>query len=117
MAHPYLGFISLMMAMEAIFNDGKNELRNKVSRGGAVLLGKNINSSRRIFSDLKKLYDIRSSLVHTGDISKIGNEELLLLRSYVRQSLLRVMELNLSKQSLSIQLSENGFGSYKRLAR
>lgn len=114
-AHAYLAFVSLMMSMEALFNDGKYELRNKVSRGCAVLLGKTIKSSRKIFSDLKKLYDLRSTLVHTGDTTKIDVEDLLLLRSYVRQSLLRVIELDMTKQELSVQLSENGFGAYKKL--
>ena len=114
-AHIELEFITLMIALEALFNDGKQELRNKVSRGCAVLLGKSKPSSRKIFKDIKGLYDKRSELVHTGDKSKIENSDLLLLKNYLRTSLLRVVELDLPKQELSMQLSENGFGAYKKI--
>ena len=115
-AHTELEFITLMIALEAIFNDGKQELRNKVSRGCAVLLGKTKVTSRKTFKDIRDLYDKRSILVHTGDKKKIQQNDVLLLKDYVRKSLLRVVELGLPKQKLLIQLSENGFGSYSKIS-
>ena len=114
-AHTDLEFITLMIALEAIFNDGKQELRNKVSRGCAVLLGKTKASSRKIFKDVRDLYDKRSVLVHTGDTKKISRDDVLSLQSYVRRGLLRVLELDLTKDDLSVRLTENGFGSYSKI--
>lgn len=114
-AQPELEFISLMLALESIFNDGKQELRNKVARGCAVLLGRTKQSSRTVFNDVRDLYDKRSVLVHTGDRSKIKHADVLALKSYIRKSLLRVVQLGLPKDQLSIQLTEAGFGGYKQI--
>ncbi|HJV21832.1 MAG TPA: hypothetical protein VJ570_03995 [Holophagaceae bacterium] len=109
-AQEHLEFISLMLALEAIFNDGKQELRNKVSRGCAVLLGKSREESRQIFKAIKDLYDKRSVLVHTGDFSKIHETDIDHLHEYVRRSLARAVDLNLSKEIFSSLLLETGFG-------
>jgi hypothetical protein len=106
-----------MLAFEAIFNDGKQELRNKVSRGCAVLLGKTKESSRTTFKDVRDLYDKRSILVHTGDNSKITRTDVVLLKTYVRKSLQRVVELGMPKENLSVELSEAGFGNSKLIGK
>jgi len=112
-----LEFITLMIAFEALFNDGKQELRNKVARGCAVLLGKTKATSRVIFKDVRDLYDKRSVLVHTGDRSKISRDDVLLLKHYVRQSIRRIVQLGLTKDELSAQLTEAGFGDSAHLSR
>ncbi len=112
-----LEFISLMLAFEAIFNDGKQELRNKVARGCAVLLGRSKDESRRVFKDVKDLYDKRSVLVHTGDVSKIREAEIQMLHSYVRRSLAQAVTLNLPKEKFSVLLQEAGFGQRFSLAK
>ena len=49
-----LAFLSLMISMEALFSGG-SEVRYRVSRNAAVLLGKNEDESQKIFEDMKKL--------------------------------------------------------------
>lgn len=114
-AQTELEFLSLMLSFEAIFNDGKQELRNKIARGCAVLLGKTLASSRRIFQEVRDLYDKRSVLVHTGDKSKISNLDVVTLKGYVRRSLARVVELDFQKHELSSRLTEAGFGDQRRI--
>lgn len=109
-----LEFISLMLAFEAIFNDGKQELRHKISRSCAVLLGKTKRSSRIVFKDIRNLYDKRSVLVHTGDRAKITHADVISLKNYVRRSLLQVVQLGLPKDQLSVELTEAGFGGYRQ---
>ena len=84
-----------MLALEAIFNDGKQELRNKVSRGCAVLIGRNKEGSRRIFKNARDLHDKRSVLVHTGDTSKVQELDVRELHALVRQGLVRALALNI----------------------
>lgn len=112
-----LEFIALMIAFEALFNDGKQELRNKVARGCAVLLGKTKAASRIYFKEVRDLYDRRSVLVHTGDRSKISRQDVLLLKEYVRKSIVRVVQLGLTKEELSARLTEAGFGSSHSLEK
>ncbi|CDG54825.1 MULTISPECIES: HEPN domain-containing protein [Halomonadaceae] len=108
--HIEFEFLSLMISLEALLNDGKTELRLRVSRGCAVLLGEDRESSREIFKVARELYDKRSALVHTGDRKKINKNDVLKMKELVRKSLKRALELNLSKQDLSQLLMESGFG-------
>lgn len=111
-----LEFITLMIVLEALFNDGKQELRHKISRGCAVLLGRTKTVARQVHKDIKYLYDKRSVLVHTGDISVVTEADVLLLKGYARSSLRRVIELNLPKQELANTLIEAGFGTSSKIA-
>src|SRR5438309_3316261 len=83
--HIELEFITLMIALEALFNDGRQELRYKISRNCAVLLGRTKAASKRIFQEIRNLYDRRSTLVHTGDKSVVSRGSMLLLNRYVRE--------------------------------
>src|SRR3972149_8242581 len=62
-----LSFLSLMISLETMLNPGQVELRYRVSRNTAVLLGNKKIESEEIFRDMKDLYDKRSKLVHTGN--------------------------------------------------
>lgn len=109
--HKEFEYLSLMIALEALLNDGKSELRLRISRGCAVLLGHTIDESQEIFKNSRDLYDKRSVLVHTGDGSKVTELDVLSLKDIVRRSLKKSLELNLPKQELSKLLMESGFGS------
>lgn len=61
-----LSFLSLMISLEVLFNQGPGGVKQKISRAGAVLLGKDKNQSKDIYGEVKKLYKKRSSLVHRG---------------------------------------------------
>jgi hypothetical protein len=112
-AHQELEFLSLMISLEALLNDANSELRFRVSRGCAVLIGKTPSESKQIFKQVKELYDKRSILVHTGDKSKIKEIDVLNLKEIVRQALKKALFLNLPKAELSMALMESAFGSAK----
>ncbi len=109
--HKEFEFLSLMISLEALLNDGKTELRLRVARGCAILLGHDEQSSREIFKLARELYDKRSVLVHTGDRKKITETDTLLMKDIVRRTLKAALILNLPKQDLSNILLESGFGS------
>jgi hypothetical protein len=98
-----------MIATEVLFNDGSYELKYRITRGMAVLLGTNKNECHEIYSNMKKLYDKRSGLVHTGKAA-ISTTDVILLRHYLRNSIKELLRLRLSKTELSKKLMENGFG-------
>lgn len=112
-AHQELEFLSLMISLEALLNDANSELRFRVSRGCAVLIGKTLGESKQIFNQVKELYDKRSILVHTGDKSKIKEIDVLNLKEIVRQALKKALFFDIPKAELSMMLMESAFGSAK----
>jgi hypothetical protein len=104
-----LAFLSLMIAVEILFNDSASELKFRITRGMAVLLGKDKSDCRQIYVHMKKLYDKRSTLVHTGKAS-ISLEDVIVLRNGLRLSIKKLLHLGLSKAELSSRLLEQGFG-------
>lgn len=105
-----LSFLSLMISLETLFNPGRQELRYRVSRNTAVLLGKENEDSKMIFSKIKDLYDKRSKVVHTGISNIINKEDLLKLRHYVRESIKEINKIGKSKNELLDLLNSCGFG-------
>lgn len=122
-------FLTLMNALEILLkpSSAKTELIYRLSRNGAVLLGKNKEDSEIIYKELKCLYAIRSSIVHTGEIKNckkingtrdLNHDEMLekirILRHYVRESLKemkKAMELSgKDKNDVLKEFNLLGFG-------
>lgn len=100
-----------MMSLETLFHPSEQgELRYRISRNVAALLGKNDDKdSKTIFTDVEKLYDKRSKLVHTGNKSIVKESDLLLLRHYVRESIKEIYKMNKGKGDLLELLNSRGF--------
>jgi len=105
-----LSFLSLMISLETLFNPGRQELRYRVSRNTAVILGKEKEDSEKIFREIKNLYDKRSDIVHTGKSNTINKEDLLKLRHYVRESIKEINRIDKNKDGLLEILNSCGFG-------
>ncbi len=105
-----LKFLSLMMALETLLIPSPHELRYRVSRNAAVLLGDNREDANRIFRELKTLYNKRSKLVHEGRGSIISHHDIRSLGNYVRRAILEVCRMSLNKQELGELLNSCGFG-------
>ena len=112
--HPILSFLSLMIAMEVLFNPGKSELRYRISRNCAVLLGKDEKESQEIFSTIRNIYDVRSKIIHTGDSSNFDKEHLPLLRHYIRESIKKMILCDESKNTILGKLNTLGFGEFRK---
>lgn len=104
--HIGLSFITSVMALEVLFDAGAH----KVARNVAVLLGRDLNESKKIFGDIKELHNKRSELVHSGKHNKVTKEDHSALKNYVRKSLVRLIELKMPKEQLIEQLNILGFG-------
>jgi len=105
-----LSFLSLMISLETLFQpSNQGELRYKISRNTAVLLGKETGDSKLIFSKVRKLYDKRSKIVHTGKSNVIDKEDLLKLRYYARESIKEIDKMGKNKDELLDILNSCGF--------
>lgn len=107
---PNIEFLILMISLEILFNPSDNELRNRISRNAAILLGVSLSDSQLIYKTIKDLYDKRSVLVHTGT-STVSEGDLRNIRNYVRRSIKLISEIDDSKENILKTLNESGFGS------
>lgn len=106
-----LSFLSLMISLESLFNPkGEHELRYRISRNVAVLLGKDKKDSGKIFSQIRDLYDKRSKIVHAGESKVINIKDLVKLRHYVRESIKEINKIGKNKNGLLDVLNSCGFG-------
>lgn len=105
-----LSFLTLMISLETLLNPGKQELKYRISRNAAVLLGNDRENSRAIFSEIRELYDKRSKVVHTGDSKIIKRDVLLKLRHYVRETIKKIYLMKKCKDETLDILNSCGFG-------
>jgi len=107
----HLSFLSLMISLESLFSpSGEGELRYRISRNTAVLIGKNKIESEKIWDDIRMLYDKRCDLVHNGKADNVTNEDVLILRDYVRRSIIEFDKCKKSKDEIIKKLNLSGFG-------
>lgn len=114
-----MNFLNLVTCLESLLVNNNFELSHQISRGVAVLLSKNKDDGNDLYEKMKKIYDIRSQLVHSG----IWNDEkyqnkyhaepaedlkkmfVLSFRKYIR--------LNLNKKEFIKLINESGYGDLK----
>lgn len=97
--------IDLMIASEAFFlTDGNSELQYKFAQRAAMYLGKNADQKKIIFEFMKKIYEVRSKIVH-GDVPKLPKKSDGLiyatlddacddLEEYLRQAIKKIIHEN-----------------------
>ena len=105
-----LAFLVLMIGLETLLNPSEYELRHRISRNTAVLLGENRENSEEIFAEVKKLYDKRSDIVHSGKRRIIERGDLLKLRDYLRKAIIKMNRVGKEKEEITDLLDSHGFG-------
>ena len=85
--HSDEGFISAMISMEALYNEGPSDIKYKLSHRAAFLLSLCEIEPIESFENLKDLYNKRSKLVH-GDVSLTRDPDRHLISNYTRKSII-----------------------------
>jgi Apea-like HEPN len=57
-------FVDAMICLKALFNEDPNNIRHELSMRSSFILGLNRFDTKETFKRLKKLYDLRSSIIH-----------------------------------------------------
>lgn len=70
--HGELSFLALSMALEAICNPGKQEITHQLAERIAVLTRKGVVARNERYTEVKRLYDLRSQIAHARPIIKKG---------------------------------------------
>lgn len=112
-----LEYVMLFSVLEMAFGSGHSEITYQISRGTALLLANDASSMEDIFKRMKKLYNERSKYVHEG--KKIKIEALYELRNFVRQVLLKLIDLEYHKDGKSFKDLQNqillgGFATFAK---
>lgn len=81
------GFISAVISMEALFNEGPTDIKYKLAHRAAFLLGLCNIDAFEAFEKLKGFYDKRSTLVH-GGASLPYDPDRHLVSTYTRRSII-----------------------------
>jgi hypothetical protein len=99
-----------MIGLETLLNPSQYEVWHRLSRNTTVLLGESRANSRDIFAETKKLYDKRSEIVHSGKRNIIQKADLLKLRDYLRQAIIKANSMDKEKSEVTDLLVSHGFG-------
>jgi len=113
-----LAFLTLMIAMEVLFKP-RNEGTRAISTNASRLLGNSTAEQEIIDEEIRILYSKRSKLVHEGEKiwCAVGEEDdVRILRQFVRDSLKTIIPLQLSKDELIESLAKKCL-SYERGAK
>jgi len=109
-SHKHLNFLELMTGMEILLSPTEHiELRYRVSRNAAVLLGENRLQATKIFERMKKLYDLRSNIVHGGK-RVVADEQLIELQNYFRWAIRTICLVDMNRSDIISWLNSHGFG-------
>ncbi|EOQ98277.1 hypothetical protein LEP1GSC195_1443 [Leptospira wolbachii serovar Codice str. CDC] len=104
-------FLSILIAFEILFNTGKDQISYTLARCTAVLIGETPEESQAIFEKMKKAYNLRSKLVHNGEVDFY---EILEYTKITTKYLKRVISSLLGKfpekKDLFSKLNAIGFG-------
>jgi len=106
--------IDQMIAFESLYIGDDKELGYKLALRTTILLEKDKDKRRAIFSDMKTAYDLRGKVVHGTKQAELSKLEEIIPKTeeYLRQSIRKFLALSLTRYSLE-KLKK---GKNKRLA-
>lgn len=104
-----LRFMVCVIGLESLLVDGNNELSYRLSRNCAMLLSSNSDEYLELFSKMNKIYKKRSEYVHNGMVKSLEEDEIVGTRNILRNVIFKIIEKNVSKESLIKELDLKGY--------
>jgi hypothetical protein len=105
-----LRYVTLMTALESLFNFSTNQIAHTISRHLSILLSGTKEEFEEHYSRMKTLYKYRNFIVHGSGLKKSDlKKEILLLEDYVRKALRETMNIKMDKAELFKCLNSKGF--------
>lgn len=102
---------TLRVTILEILLEGNNELKFRLSRTVAVLLGKDKEESEEIFEKFKKIYDARSDFLHNGEVKKIDANVFIDALNISRRIIANLMYIEDDLKTIFAKVNSSGFGS------
>ena len=99
-------FTMLTVVLESLFTTGKDEIAHKVSERIAFLLEKDPMMRHEVFKLVKKIYGVRSTIVHGGQL-KLSSDEFMDLGLKLEYLVQRILKRIVLDDSLISSFSGN----------
>jgi hypothetical protein len=114
----WIAYITLMIALESI-TKSESEISHQLSRYCAVINSNSKQEGEVIYANMKKLYDLRSKIVHGDD--KVKSEKIKAfyptLLAITSQTLVELISHNiLEKKELQSSVYSHGYGEKQQLS-
>jgi len=116
-SHFHFQYLTLCMALESVV-DGSQELTYRLKRSIGLLCGDKIDSCKRIYNNINKLYKVRSKIIHGEkyDAPKIL-KYLSPLKSIVSRTIIELLVHNITdKKELNSKITELGYGGRDKIS-
>ncbi|MDB5284518.1 MAG: hypothetical protein JWO06_3593 [Bacteroidota bacterium] len=104
-----LRFITLVTCLESLFNLGKDQIAHTISRHLSIILSNSKEQFKENYKQIKKLYNMRSSIVHGGEYKGDIIQDYLELSNKVRAAINFCNVPDLTKEKLFEDLNSRGF--------
>ncbi len=104
-----LRFMVCVIGLESLLIDGNSELSYRLSRNCAMLLSTNSDEYLELLSKMKKIYKKRSDYVHNGMVKSLEENEVIETRNILRNVIFKIIEKNISQESLIKELDLKGY--------
>jgi hypothetical protein len=113
----HFSYVAFCISLEGIIQ-GNQELMYRIRRAVAIICGYNEESSEVIFENMKKIYDLRSKIVHGEQFSEdLVSEYLYYLECLVSKTIIELLIHNIDDINiLSKQITKCGFGEQNKLS-
>ena len=102
--HPHKRIIYLNIAIETLVSEQNSEIGYKIAHRIANLVGETDHERSKIYTIIKKCYNIRSEIIHGN-----SKDRILLRKTFVIQEIVRVLILK------CISLDQNGYKKHHAL--
>ncbi len=102
-------FITLMTCLESLFNLGKDQIAHTIARHLSIILSENKEQFGTNYTRIKKLYNLRKSIVHGSEYKGDLVDDYLDLLEKVRKAINYCNQPGLTKQQLFENCNVKGF--------
>ena len=102
-------FITLMTCLESLFNLGKDQIAHTTARHLSIIISEDRFQFNSNYSRIKKLYNMRNSIVHGGEYKGDIIQDYLDLSNKVRAAINYCNVGKLTKEKLFEELNSRGF--------
>lgn len=107
-------FLNLMICIESLYNKDPQEIRFRISTRIANLLGRTEELRKKIYTDMLYLYKKRNDIIHGLKPVAVSNEDMQLLLTYSKTSLIAFLKLGQKKKTILDEIDEVIFDNKKR---
>lgn len=102
-------FITLMTCLESLFNLGKDQIAHTIARHLSLIISQSKDEFKANYTKIKKLYNMRNSIVHGGEYKGNIIEDYLELSNKIRAAISYCNVSGLTKEKVFEDLNAKGF--------